>query len=264
MQRKIVDQGIRDEGKVLEVKALTKRFGGVTATNNVSFHVNNGEKLGILGPNGAGKTTLFNQISGFIAPDKGSIFYKGMDIKKLKPHRRSDIGMVRTFQLVRPYKDMTVRENLIIPFLSPRAKRLMENSDKSLDETIDIILARVDLFKKKNALVSQLPHGELKKLEVAKVAVVKPEIIMLDEPFGGLSPGEIEILSDYINALNKEEGITFMIIEHRLREFMKIVERVVVLNYGELIAEGAPEEIVNNPLVIEAYLGKGGAKIASA
>jgi branched-chain amino acid transport system ATP-binding protein len=264
MKTKISNQHSRNREKILEVQGLTKRFGGVTATNDVTFQVTNGEKLGILGPNGAGKTTLFNQISGFITPDKGSIFYRGIDIKRLKPHQRSDMGMVRTFQLVRPYKDMTVRENLIIPFLSPRAKRVMANSDTSLEETIDLILSRVDLRKKKHVLVSQLPHGELKKLEVAKVAVVKPEIIMLDEPFGGLSTGEIDILSEYINALNQEEGITFVIIEHRLREFMKIVERVVVLNYGELIAEGSPAEIVKNPLVIEAYLGKGGAKVASA
>jgi branched-chain amino acid transport system ATP-binding protein len=251
-------------GKILEVKHLTKRFGGLVAVKNVSFYTNQGEKLGILGPNGAGKTTLFNQISGFLAWDEGSVLYKGRDIKKLKPHERAGMGMGRTFQLVRPFKEMTVKENLIIPFLSPRKRRLLKKSAVSVDETIDEILAKVGLLGKKDTFVDQLPHGELKKLEVAKVSALKPDLVLLDEPFGGLSAGEIDMLSSYINFLNKEEKITFVIIEHRLREFMKIVDRVVVLNYGELIAEGAPQEIIKNPLVIEAYLGKGGAEIAAA
>jgi branched-chain amino acid transport system ATP-binding protein len=250
--------------KILEVKHLTKRFGGLTAVRNVSFHANYSEKLGILGPNGAGKTTLFNQISGFLSSDEGSIFYKGRDIKKLRPHQRADIGMGRTFQLVRPFKEMTVKENLIIPFLSPRKRRLLEKSTASMEEIIDDILDKVGLLDKKNIFVDQLPHGELKKLEVAKVAALKPDIIMLDEPFGGLSAGEIDMVSKYINFLNKDENVSFVIIEHRLREFMKLVDRVVVLNYGQLIAEGTPEEIIRNPLVIEAYLGKGGVKIAAA
>jgi len=250
--------------KILEVKHLTKRFGGLVAVRDVSFHTNQGEKLGILGPNGAGKTTLFNLISGFLTWDEGNVSYKGMDIKNLKPHQRADIGMVRTFQLVRPFKEMTVKENLIIPFLSPRKKRLLEKSGVSVDEIIDDILVKVGLFGKKDTSVDQLPHGELKKLEVAKVSALKPDLVMLDEPFGGLSSGEIDMLSNYINYLNKEESITFVIIEHRLKEFMKIVDRVVVLNYGEVIAEGTPEEIIKNPLVVEAYLGKGGAEIAAA
>jgi branched-chain amino acid transport system ATP-binding protein len=250
--------------KILEVKHLTKRFGGLVAVRDVSFYANYNERLGILGPNGAGKTTLFNQISGFLSSDEGSIYYKGRDIKKLKPYQRADIGLCRTFQLVRPFKEMTVKENLIIPFLSPREKRLLEKSSVSMDEIIDDILDKVGLLDKKDSLVHQLPHGELKKLEVAKVSALKPDIIMLDEPFGGLSAGEIDMLSEYINSLNKDENITFLIIEHRLREFMKLVDRVVVLNYGELIAEGTPEEIIKNPLVIEAYLGKGGAKIAAS
>ena len=249
---------------ILKIEHLTKRFGGLVAVKDVSFHVNQGEKLGILGPNGAGKTTLFNQISGFIASDEGRILYKGEDIKRLKPHQRADIGMGRTFQLVRPFRDMTVRENLIIPFLSPRERRLLKTRVTSMDEKIDDILKNVGLLEKKDILVEQLPHGELKKLEVAKVSALKPDIIMLDEPFGGLSSGEIDMLSEYINLLNKNEKITFVIIEHRLREFMRIVERVVVLNYGELIAEGTPEEIIRNTLVIEAYLGKGGAEIAAS
>lgn len=250
--------------KILEVKNLIKRFGGLVATKNVSFEVIQGELLGILGPNGAGKTTLFNQISGFIPPDEGQILYKNDDIKKLKPHQRAQIGIVRTFQIVRPFHEMTVRENVIIPFMSPRGKNILNESKKILDENIDEILKQVGLLDKKYTDVEELPHGELKKLEIAKVSALKPDIIMLDEPFGGLSVSEIDKLSDYIRLLNKENGITFVIIEHRLREFMKLVERVVVLNYGELIAKGTPHEIIKNPLVIEAYLGKGGAEVASA
>jgi len=248
---------------ILSVINLVKKFGGLVATKNVSFQVNHGEIMGILGPNGAGKTTLFNQISGFIIPDTGKVLFKDFDVKDLQPHQRASIGMVRTFQIVRPFHDMTVGENLIIPFVSPRGRKILKESNKTIDENINEILEKVGLLSKKEISVDKLPHGELKKLEVAKVAALKPEIIMLDEPFGGLSVGEIEVISDYIRLLNKE-GITFIIIEHRLREFMKLVERLIVLNYGELIAEGTPQEIISNPLVIEAYLGKGGAEIASA
>ncbi len=251
-------------GKILEVQNLAKRFGGVVATKDVSFHVNQGEKLGILGPNGSGKTTLFNQISGFIQPDRGTIRFGGEDIKKLKPHQRAEIGMGRTFQLVRPFKDMSVSENLIVPFMSRRGKKLLKATGDNLEDIIDEILFKVGLKDQKEMPVGLLPHGELKKLEVAKVSALKPDLILLDEPFGGLSVGEINMISKYIDHLNRENNITFVVIEHRLREFMQLVERLVVLNYGELIAQGTPEEIVNNPLVIEAYLGKGGTEIAAA
>lgn len=253
--------------KILEIKDLYKSFGGIVATKNVSFHVNRNEILGILGPNGAGKTTLFNQISGFIKPNNGAILFNGEDILGIKPHVLANMGLARTFQLVRPFRGMSIRDNLLVPFMSPRGKEVLKKAEaegKTRDDLIESLATGVGLGDLVDESVDQLSHGSLKKLEIAKVSAIEPEIIMLDEPFGGLTTDEIESLSEYIKSLNKDKGITFVIIEHRLREFMKLVHRVVALNYGEWIAEGNPEEIIKNDLVIEAYLGKGGAKVANA
>ncbi|HCL56734.1 MAG TPA: ABC transporter ATP-binding protein [Spirochaetia bacterium] len=253
--------------KILEIKNINKSFSGIKATQNVSFDVFKGEILGILGPNGAGKTTLFNQISGFDRPDNGEILYKGANIIGIKPHILANQGLARTFQLVRPFHGMTIRENLMVPFLSDRGKKILleaAEKGKKRDDLIGEIASSVGLADSLDENVNNLPHGALKKLEAAKISAIQPEIIMLDEPFGGLTEKEIESLSEYVKFLNQEKGITFIIIEHRLREFMKLVNRVVALNYGEKIAEGVPEEIIKNQLVIEAYLGKGGAEVANS
>ena len=168
---------------ILEIKNLVKYFGGVAATKDVSFYVKKGEKLGILGPNGAGKTTLFNQVTGFIKPDSGDVIYKGRKINKLNPNKRAMLGIVRTFQIVRPFHEMTLSQNLIVPYTSPRGKKVLKESGKSMDESIKDILIKIGLYDERDLPVEMLPHGELKKLEVAKVSALKPDVIMLDEPF---------------------------------------------------------------------------------
>ncbi|RZN31371.1 ABC transporter ATP-binding protein [Bradyrhizobium sp. Leo121] len=244
---------------ILEVKELSKRFGGLTATKNVSFSLEPGELTGILGPNGAGKTTLFNLLTGFIAADTGSVLFEGQELRGLAPHKIVNRGVARTFQLTRPFLGMTVLENVVVACLSPRARDAHDKEARAQE-----LLDQVGLGAKAREPVETLPYGDLRRLEIARALATKPNLLLLDEPFAGLGSSEIEPLAQLIKRLHREQKLTILLIEHKLREFMALVSRVIAIDFGEIIAIAPPAEIVRNPRVIEAYIGKTEAAHASA
>ncbi len=234
---------------LLQIQNVSKRFGGLTALTDVSYSVNQREILGLIGPNGAGKTTLFNVVNGFYPPSKGEVLFKGEKISNLKPHQVCKLGIGRTFQVVKPLQRMTVLDNVIASaFL--RAKNKAEAEEIAHDA-----LKFTGLYEERYLISKGLPLGKRKRLEVTRALATKPEMLLMDESFAGLNPTEI---NDQINIIRqiKEKGITLMVIEHHMRVIMSISDRIVVLNYGEKIAEGTPSEIGKNRLVIEAYLGE--------
>ena len=237
---------------LLEVSGLNKHFGGLHAVRNVSFSIVPGEILGILGPNGAGKTTLYNLLTGFIPPDSGSIVFNGRTLRGLAPYRIAGLGISRTFQLCRPFVGMTVLENVVVGGLGARG------SDRGdLDARALALLKQVGLGGKEQLPVEALSYGDQRRLEIARALAAKPALLLLDEPFAGLGSGEIADLSALIRSVHADQGLTVMLIEHKLHEFMRLVGRVIALDFGEVIAEGAPEDIVRHPAVIEAYIGRG-------
>jgi branched-chain amino acid transport system ATP-binding protein len=245
--------------KILEVKNVSKFFGGLMALNNISFSVKKGEIYGIVGPNGAGKTTLFNAISGVIKPTKGKIFFDNKDITSLNPYKHAIAGIGRTFQVVRPFAHLSVLENVIaaygIRFYYNIFKSFTKWKKQKYIEDAEKILDIVGLREYKNRNAKELPLGFQRRLEIARALAVSPKMILLDESFSGLSFSEIEGIKSLVKKLNKD-GITTIIIEHNMPVVMELCERVMVINYGETIALGIPDEIINNKEVIEAYLGK--------
>ena len=238
---------------LLEVRNLNKHFGGLHAVKNVSFDITRGEIVGILGPNGAGKTTLYNLLTGFIPPDAGAtIRFQGQNILGLAPHRIAGLGISRTFQLCRPFIGLSVLENVLVGALGAGGAK-----DRSgLQARARQLLDRVGLAGKERVPVEVLSYGDQRRLEIARALAARPALLLLDEPFAGLGSGEIDDLSQLIRQVHAEEGLTVMLIEHKLREFMRLVHRVIALDFGEVIAEGLPEAIVQHPAVIEAYIGR--------
>jgi branched-chain amino acid transport system ATP-binding protein len=246
---------------ILEVKEVTKTFGGILALNRVSFHVNEGEILGIIGPNGSGKTTLINCITAFIKMTSGKVLFRGKDISGKPAHKIADMGVTRTFQIMRPYYSLPAYKNLVIPLFSPRAKRtggwrgggkLGDRNTVGIDILEEIGFERDSFVPYKMA--STLPTGYLKRLELARCLALKPEIILCDEVFSGLSMSEIASMVPLIERLQMD-GIALVMIEHRLRELFRVARRIMVLNFGEKLIEGNPEEVMADARVKDAYFG---------
>lgn len=246
---------------ILQVREVTKTFGGIIALNRLSFDVFEGEILGIIGPNGSGKTTVVNCITGFIKPSDGRVLFRGNDITARPPHKIADLGVTRTFQIMRPYYSLPAYKNLIIPLFSPRARRTggWRGGGKLGDrDTVGIDILEEIGFERDSQvpykMASTLPTGYLKRLELARCLALRPEMILCDEVFSGLSMSEIASMLPLIERLQME-GITLIMIEHRLKELFRVANRVLVMNFGQKLIEGSPEEVMADAKVKEAYLG---------
>jgi branched-chain amino acid transport system ATP-binding protein len=242
---------------LLQVKDVSKSFGGIRAVDHLSLDLNRGEIIGIIGPNGSGKTTLVNLITGFVRKDTGKVLFQGQDISNLAPHKIADRGLVRTFQVMRPYHSLSAFKNLIVPLNSPRVRRttggrLGDRDAVAIDILEEIGFERDAYVPYKAA--SSLPLGYLKRLELARCIAMRPEIIICDEIFSGLSMAEIATMVPVLEKLEMK-GITIIMIEHRLRELFRLVTRVIVMNFGQKLAEGIPEQVMKRQDVRHAYLG---------
>ena len=248
--------------RLLSTEHLTREFGGVIAVNDVSFNVEKGLVTGLIGPNGAGKTTLFNQITGVDKPTRGNIIFDGQDITGFPAWKVSRLGIARTFQNIRLFRSMTVFDNVLTAMhLRARANvfssilRLDHREEKAMREETEKLLKEQGLWKYRDEMATSLPYGYQRRLEIARALATKPHLLLLDEPAAGMNPQETLELASFIREIKEKYSLTVLMIEHHMDLVMRISDRVYVLDFGSLIAEGTPEEIQNDQRVIDAYLG---------
>ena len=249
---------------LLDVKNLTKNFGGLTAVGDVTMHLDKGELVGLIGPNGAGKTTLFNLLTGVYEPSEGSVSLDGTLLNGKKPYKIASLGLSRTFQNIRLFKDMTVLENVLVGMANQNKLYLLASflrlpkfyhSEAKLRQKAMELLAIFDLDGDAETLAKNLPYGQQRRLEIVRALATEPKILFLDEPAAGMNPQETAELTQLIRRIKEEFDITIMLIEHDMSLVMEVTERIYVLEYGRLIAHGTPDEIKTNQRVIESYLG---------
>ena len=238
----------KEKQKILWTEHLTRKFGGLTAVGNVNLTVHSGELLGLIGPNGAGKTTLFNLLMGLTTPSSGEVYLEGKKVSGLKPHQICRMGMVKTFQNVALFPEMSVLENVL-------TGGLLRASVEEATELAKDSLQKVGMLEIANKKAADLTFPEKALVEMARALCTQPKVVLLDEVMAALNETEMDHILDLIKTLRDKEGITFIVIEHHMRAIMNLCERIVVLSFGQIIAEGTPQEISANPEVISAYLG---------